>query len=192
MAELARKIYRMIGLIFPILYFVYTKKVMLVIILISLIVLFLYEILRFGFPQLNKFYFKYLKTIAKKKEKKALTGTTYLLASFLLTVFLFEKNIAILAMTFSILGDAASSLIGKKFGKTKLIKKRTLEGSLGFFIISLIAGIVLINLGLKLKYPVIIIGALAATLAELFSYKIDDNLTISLISGLVMSLVVVF
>ena len=189
MAELARKIYRMLGLAFPILYFIYTKKVTLIIILIPLIFFVLYELLRKLFPRLNKFYFKYLKWITKKKEKTGLTGTTSLLVSFLLTILFFEKNIAIFAMTFSVLGDAASSLIGKKFGKIKLIGKKTLEGSIGFFIISLIAGIILVNLGLKLNYFIIFTGALAAALAELFSYKIDDNLTISIISALAMSLI---
>ncbi len=190
MPEIARKIYRMLGLLFPILYFIYTKKVMLVIILISLGVFVLYELLRFSFPQLNKLYFRYLKIITKKKEKKAMTGTTYLLISFFFTILLFKKNIAIAAMTFSVVGDAASSLIGKKFGKTKLISKpkKTFEGSTAFFISSLIAGLIFVYFGLEINYIVMFMGILAATIAEILPFSIDDNLTISIISGLAMSL----
>lgn len=189
MGEIARKTYRMLGLIFPIIYFIYTKKVTLFILVIGLAIFALYDILKIMIPSLSKFYFKYLKWISKKKEKRGLTGTTYLLISFLLTVFLFEKNIAIAAMTFSVMGDAASSLIGKKFGKNKLIGKRTFEGSVAFFIASLIAGLIFLYFGLEITYGIMFIGILAATIAELLPIQIDDNLTISIVSGLVMSLI---
>jgi dolichol kinase len=68
--------------------------------------------------------------------------------------------------------------VGKSIGRRK-IGSKTLEGSAACFLGSLAGGIFFVN-------PLLaIIGALAAALAELIP-RVDDNLTIPILAGLVM------
>lgn len=191
MNEILRKLYRCLGLIFPILYLFYSKNIILIILGVISAIFVIFEILRFKFSIITKKYFKYLSAIAKEREKKNISGTTYVLISELLTVILFEKSIAITAIFFLILGDAASSLIGK-YGRIKIWNK-TLEGSISCFIVCFIVGMILLK-----NIYIVFFGALAATLIELIpiyikinkkKFYLDDNLSIGLVSGLVMSLV---
>jgi len=191
MAEGWRKLYRCAGLIFPILYIFYSKNLVLGILSILTFMVIIIEILRFNFPSMTKKYFKYFGAIAKKKEKDRISGTTYVLVAILLIILFFEQSIAIAAIFFLILGDAAASLFGQKYGRTKILNK-SLEGSLAMFVVCLISGFFLLWIGLDLTPNLVIVGSLAATAAELIPLKkksiIDDNLTIGIISGLVMLL----
>lgn len=96
------------------------------------------------------------------------------------TAFLvFPLSIASAAGAVLAVGDALSNLIGRKFGRHKIRKGRTIEGSLAFFISSFIAASFF-------AWPLLAIaGALSGMLAEI-SGIYDDNLTIPLFSGAVM------
>ena len=82
--------------------------------------------------------------------------------------------------------DPAAALVGRRFGKHPLVNGRTLEGSGAFFVVAVIAiTAVLLTLHPDLttgwRMPMVVVGtALAGTLFELFSFRIDDNLSIPL------------
>jgi len=85
-------------------------------------------------------------------------------------------------------GDPAAALIGRRWGRTKLIHGRSLEGSLAF----VAAGGLFCAIGLALCFPAFgmpLILALAfassfvGAIAELFSRRLDDNLTIPICAG---------
>ncbi|MBI2675531.1 MAG: hypothetical protein HYX24_03675 [Candidatus Aenigmarchaeota archaeon] len=110
-----------------------------------------------------------------------------------LTFVLFPLNIAEASMTIVTIGDGFATIIGKAFGKHRLIGKKTLEGSLAHFVFSLSAGFFV-------PFGHAVIAALITTIAELIpdlphfkKYRslgiIDDNLLIPLVSGTVLSLV---
>jgi len=102
-----------------------------------------------------------------------------------------EKELAIVCLSFLILGDMFAAIIGKKFGRTKIIANKSLEGSLACFAACLVIGLFVAWLfPTHLTPQIIAIGALTATIVELFSLGIDDNLTIPLISGLVMQILI--
>ena len=82
----------------------------------------------------------------------------------------------------------AASVIGKRYGRIK-IRRKSLEGGLGFLLACLLVGIVLLVLRLDLNFSILLIGAVTASIVELFSPGMKDNLTIPLFSGLVMQLV---
>jgi dolichol kinase len=93
-------------------------------------------------------------------------------------------NAAILILLF---GDSASTLAGKRWGKIKLPfqENKTLEGSLAFLVVGF--------MGALTQLPLVpaLLGALSGALTEAYS-PIDDNLTVPVIAGLIMSLVVFF
>ncbi|MCM8800687.1 MAG: hypothetical protein NC912_01520 [Candidatus Omnitrophica bacterium] len=184
----ARKIWRLCGLVFPVCYYFGSKTLAFWIVFLSLSFFILIEILRGIKPNFNERLFIIFKPVLKEKEKRSLLSTTWLIFSVFLTMLFFKKEFAIVAMLFLVLGDIASWLIGTYFGKIS-IGRHTLEGSVAFFTSCLIIGILLNQFSyIKLSWRVIILGALSATLAELFPW-LDDNFTISLFSGMMMTLV---
>lgn len=81
------------------------------------------------------------------------------------------------------LGDPVAALVGRRFGRTKLLHGRSLEGSLAFVLVGFLGALAT----LLLAYPAIALptaammagaGAVAGAVAELLSHRLDDNLTV--------------
>ena len=68
------------------------------------------------------------------KDRNQLNASTYFLLSSFISILIFKREVAALALLFMSLGDPAAALLGNRFGKTKLFGK-TLVGSLGCFIV---------------------------------------------------------
>lgn len=184
-----RKTWRLCGIIFPLIYYFSNKITTIFIIVPFLCIFVVIEILRFYLFRFNERLFNIFRYILEEKERKSLLTTTWFLLSTFLTVALFRKEIAIMAVLFLIFGDSASNFFGLRFGRTKIMGNRSLEGSLAFFITCLMVGIIMHFTKVSLAWLVIILGALAATLAELLPLSLDDNFTIALFSGIIMTLV---
>jgi dolichol kinase len=182
---LLRKTWRLCGIIFPLAYYFGSKAITLTAVFLFLGTFLLIEFLRFTFPAFNRRLIGTFGYLFKETEKKRLFTTTTFLISFLVTVLLFRKDIAITAMLFSIFGDAASAIVGVH-GKKKTLGK-SIEGSLAFFVICLAIGALLSLTKIRLPPAVFILGALSATIIELMPLPVDDNLTIALVAGAVMS-----
>lgn len=116
-----------------------------------------------------------------------LGATPYCLAS-LLCVLIFPKPIAVLALLYLAIGDTSASLVGMKWGRTR-IGEKSIEGTAAFVVstcaIAAVAhALVAEDYGLGAG----ISGAIAAASAELLIPWLDDNLTIPLAAGLAMTL----
>lgn len=143
-------------------------------------------------PFKNFFYTLFGKVLRDKEIEGGMTASTVLVAAAAVTIFIFREPVAVSALVFLSLGDSAAALIGKNYGRIKLIGKRTLEGSLASLCTCLIAGLVLLwaspLLGWYLTPIALLAGSIAATLAELFELPLDDNFRIPIIAGVVMEL----
>lgn len=110
-------------------------------------------------------------------------GSTYILASICVTIALYDKPIAIAALAFIMVGDSMAAIIGRKFGRHKFGRK-SVEGSL-----ACLAGTLAVAwLVPGILFPVAITGAVVATLVEALSIGVDDNVSVPIISGLVMTI----
>ena len=139
------------------------------------------DVIRLRHPYWKNVYLEFFRPIIRKHELTRFTGATYFVASTLLSFYLFDSDLAIVVITFLVLGDTFAALIGKTFGRIKILDK-TLEGTLACLIICLLVGIPM--LGWKLG----LIGAFVATIVELLPIPLDDNFRIPLAAGLVMQL----
>lgn len=185
-----RKAWRFFGIIFPLAYYFGNKQIALIAVSLVLCIFLLIEFVRFAFPALNTKLFIILRYYFKETEKKGLITTTTFLLSFLISVLLFRKDIAITAMLFSIFADATSAIVGVH-GKKRIFGK-SLEGSLAFFVTCLAIGLVLTFTKISLASAVFISGALAAAIIELLPLPVDDNFTIPLAAGAAMSVMALF
>jgi dolichol kinase len=125
--------------------------------------------------------------IRSHEEAGDFTGAFYILGSTCLTIALFSKPVAIAALTFIIVGDTFAALIGRKFGRHKFGRK-SIEGSLGCLAGTVIVAVLTPHLPLSVG----LIGAVTATVAEAVSFTIDDNVSVPLASGLIMTLFLKF
>ena len=76
-----------------------------------------------------------------------------------------------------------AALIGRKFGRHRFGRK-TVEGSLG----CLLGTCLVAWLTPGLTAAVAFFGAVVATLTEALSFRVDDNITVPIVSGLAMTL----
>jgi dolichol kinase len=121
------------------------------------------------------------------KEKKNLTGATYVLLSALICALLFPKVIFVTAFSILIISDTMAALIGRKFGKRKFLRK-SFEGTLSFFISASIVVFFTPKVGdFPLEYMIGFIAAFIGAIVENISYGLaDDNLSIPISVGLTM------
>lgn len=123
--------------------------------------------------------------IVREHEMKGdFTGAFYILSTATVVIAIYPKPIAVVSMAFIIVGDSAAALIGRKFGKHKIIRNKSLEGSIAF----LGAAALVAWAAPEIPLSVGLIGALIATITEAVSIGIDDNTTVPLVSGLAMYL----
>ncbi|MBN1786506.1 MAG: hypothetical protein JW825_05940 [Candidatus Methanofastidiosa archaeon] len=207
--EVKRKKIHYIGLSVPVLYYFTGKELMLVLIGLALISFIIIDYLRLytknkymnylfgkdgyrarikiksldGKHDIDKsIAFPTLDPLLRSEEKRSWgSHTFYALGSFLCILF-YTKNIAIAATAALLIGDSFAALVGKTIGRHRIYKKKTLEGSSACFLSCLVLYYFI------LPVPIAIIGAVATTLTELYSTRINDNLTIPLVSGGVMTL----
>jgi dolichol kinase len=139
------------------------------------------DVLRIHEPRLRNIFYRVFGDIVREHEKTMLLGATSLVIASLLTVYCFQKNIAVAALLYLAIGDSMAALIGKTYGRTHLFGK-TLEGSLACFASCVFIGLLVPGL----PPDVVIAGALVATLFELLPIPIDDNFRIPLSAGFIM------
>lgn len=186
------------GLFLAAIYYFTDKKISLIIFGALFVFFFLADFFRLRYPRLNESVFKYLSVIAREEEKNRFSGNPYYILGAFLSVLLFEKGIALASLCFVAGGDLAASIIGQRYGRIKVnpvlgcrggVKKKSLEGGLGSLLACLLMGAILLVLRLNLSFTILLIGALTASIVELFSPGGKDNLTIPLFSGLIMQVV---
>jgi len=166
-----RKLIRFLSLVIPLLYFWLSKTDL----------LYFVSFLLFVFLVLSLPLFrKKLSFLYKKNE--GISGYVLFLLAALFTIIFFEKNIAILALVFSSLGDNFAVILGQSFGKKKILAQKTLEGSTACFASCFLAGVCLLPF-LQFSLVQIAVPSCVATLIELISGRYD-NLTIAPLTAL--------
>lgn len=122
--------------------------------------------------------------VRKHEEEGDFTGATYILLSVCLTVALFDRATAVAALAFIIVGDTLAALIGRRWGRHRIWGGKSVEGFLGCLAGTLI--VAFLTPGNPLL--VCVIGAVSAAVIEALPTGIDDNVSVPLGSGLVMTL----
>ena len=183
--ELMRKSIHICNSLFAYSLFFFNQRDFAIAIGICTIGIILFEIARVKSQKVSTFFIKIFGPIIRDFEGGGrLTGATYVMVSSFFVLLFFDKYVCITSILIMSYSDTAAAIIGKMYGKTKIFKK-TLEGSLAFFITSLIIILIMVpevNLGLGL------VAILAATIVESLPISVDDNLSVPLVIALILSI----
>jgi dolichol kinase len=109
-----------------------------------------------------------------------------------LTLLFYRTDIATAAICFLAFGDVAATTVGERYGRTKIVGDKSLEGTLAFAVIAVASGLALPLAGIHLAPGLIAAGAFVAAGVELVPLRVNDNLVIPLVSGGVMELIARF
>lgn len=185
--EINRKIIHFSSILIPASYLWFIKDQYVMILLLSglTILALILELLRnklnFVNSLFNNIFFKMLR---KNEQNGKLTGATWMLISSLIITVFFPIYIVVPALIYLSVGDSFAAIIGKAYPYGKLGKK-SITGTISGFIFSSIFAL-LVNVTLPVH--IIIFGSIIAMIVEASPIKLNDNLTIPIISALSMKL----
>jgi len=144
-------------------------------------------------------YFSYRQETFKAMEtgEKGNLGTVYFPLSFSLVIVLFwgSPHLLVASLMPMTWGDAMAAVLGRRYGQFRYTlwgSTRSLEGSVSMFLFAFMATFLVLwlfpplSLGLSLLYALVV--ALLATLVEAVTPWHLDNLTVPLVSVLVLYL----
>ncbi|MGC9443387.1 MAG: diacylglycerol/polyprenol kinase family protein [Candidatus Methanospirareceae archaeon] len=181
-AEIRRKALHVCGVIIPVLYLIFPKYWILLGFLIGFCILVLLEWLRFRgritLPAL------------REREHRTIPAYVFFVIGAFLSILIFEKGIAISAILMLALGDTTSALTRVLIDsepRWQEGRRKRLEVLLVMFVTCFVIGWLM-----RFSIPVAAVGALGATVADgvplrLRGYYLDDNLTIPLFAGALMT-----
>jgi len=175
------------GILISVLYIVSEKDLLIISLLFTLFVILFLEVLRFRGMVSVPFL--------RDREKKKIGGHAFFMLGAFISILLFDKQIAIASILMLAIGDAASGL-------AQAVKRRTLDREEAYKRGIKPPDVILIMLSVSFlvgyytidSLTIAISGAIGATIADgvhlrIYGLSIDDNLTIPLYSGFLMSLV---
>ena len=141
------------------------------------------DLLRLSDRRFRRFFARLFRSLIRPHERAHLIGSTYYMIAALLSVIVFDRSVAVAALTFLVLGDAAAAIVGRRFGRPGLFGKSP-QGSAACLGVCLAAGWPILH-----DPTLVVVGALAATIAEALPVPMDDNMRVPVFSGLAMQLV---
>ena len=177
------------------------KDLPMIILGILLVLSLMVELIRFKMPAVQKMFYRFVGSMLRSEENKKLTGATYIYASAFICTIIFRHRpeVSFIVLNLFILGDAVAAVVGLSIGRIK-IGKKSLEGSLACFVLCLLlfffvypsVPLLLEPWQGRLPLMLIICTSLSITVFELVplkfgkSFSINDNLSVPVISGLIM------
>lgn len=152
-----------------------------------------------GVPWLMRLYDRFFGGMLRHKPQPGqwvISGGPYVFASACLSLALFPGKIAACSMAAMLLGDTAAALIGRRFGRHKTINGKSWEGVIAFLAAGYTgcAFFLLISGMPSVFYFWGAISVFPAAAVELFEKQlhIDDNFSIPVVTGLVLSVPLFF
>ena len=187
--EFFRKVIHLSSAVIPLSHkYIFKDKVDMIIILsMALIFSFFIELTKNKNLFISSIFKKYLFFMMRDSEKKGdISGATWVIVGSLFTIILVPNPFCIISLFFLAIGDSFAALVGIKYPYKKIINNKTLSGSLACFIACYIVANILNQ---NLNQMILFFGAFTATMIELFLVRINDNISMPILSGLAMYII---
>ncbi|MCA9564160.1 MAG: hypothetical protein KC561_11760 [Myxococcales bacterium] len=144
------------------------------------------EITRRIWPQWNDVLMRILGRFAHPHESHRVNSATWYASALFLVSLTGSTPVCLLAVATLGAGDPMAALVGRRFGRTSLVNGRSLEGTLAFIGSATVFGAIVLTLlasGTPHVWTLALAAAVTGAVAELFSWRIDDNFTIPISSA---------
>jgi dolichol kinase len=115
----------------------------------------------------------------RHRERRAVSGATYMAIGYFVVAVLLPRPVAVVAMLYNGLGDAAAALVGKRWGRHRTAWGKSWEGAAAGFGVNFACGLLVPGIPPRAAAA----GALVATLLEILPFPLDDNLRITIGGG---------
>ena len=185
--EAKRKTIHICGVAIPVLYLFLQKDLIILGFILSLVIICIIEWLRFrGLVSLP---------FLRNKEQKKIGAYVFFVIGAFISILIFEMSIAITAILMLAIGDAVSGMAGAVLNvdNPELYEKRMKPPA-----VMLVMSVTCLVIGWLVLHslPMAVLGAIGATIADgvplrVYRVTIDDNLTIPLFAGVLMSFVLI-
>lgn len=126
--------------------------------------------------------------VAHEHERRVVNSATWYSTALFLVALLRAEVPAAIAVTTLAIGDPSAAFVGRRWGRHRIARGRSLEGGVAFAVTGFVASYAVV----ALAYPsarasllgLAAAGALAGAVAEAASRNLDDNLTVPVASAL--------
>lgn len=129
------------------------------------------DVIRLHDKRANHVFFRFFRYLVSEREMSRPASSTWYLVGVMLCLLIFPTRIVTASILVLGFADPVAAIVGKKWGVRRL-GGGTVLGSLSFFCTAALIGVS------RLDWPAGIVAALAATLGEAYSFRLDDNVTI--------------
>lgn len=143
------------------------------------------ELLRRLSPGAARLFTRAFGKMLRHREAKGITGASTMAVGALAAALIAPPTLAAAGILMAGLGDAAGAIVGRNLGRIRMPGGKSVEGSIACCCMAFAAGAAMPGVT-----PAMALGAaLATTLIEAASIRLDDNLYLPLIATLTLQLV---
>lgn len=148
----------------------------------------LMETMRHISPRANDRMMAFFGPIAHEQERDRINSGTWYMTALVLLSLTFSPLLCAVAVAVLGFADPLAALVGRRWGRTRLVNNRSLEGTLTFVLTGTLAARAAMLLVDPSATPlqqwlIALAAAVAGALAELYSRRVDDNFSIPVISA---------
>ncbi len=140
------------------------------------------EVGRRVLPSLNDILMKLLGKLAHPHEAWRINSATWFCTACFILACMWDVKVASVGIVVLGFADPAAAILGRRYGRHVLVNGRTLEGTSAFIAVGTFTAFILLisvwSIPAPLAFKMAGAGAFCGGIAELFSRRIDDNLSI--------------
>jgi dolichol kinase len=137
------------------------------------------DLARLRIPAVRRRFLGLTHPLLRRHERRALSGATHMALAYALSALLFPTAVAVAAILYNALGDAAGALVGTTWGRRPVAPGKTLAGSTAVLVVCLVVGLLVPGI----PPAAAVLGALGAAVLEAAPLPVNDNLRITLGGG---------
>lgn len=147
------------------------------------------EVTRRRSPAWNAILMRLFRPIAREHERYRVNSSTWFCSALLLVAATVPNGAGMLGVMALAVGDPAAAWVGRRWGRRRVARGKSLEGAVAFVVVSLLGGAAYLAVypvpgaGVGVMAAMAGAAALTGAAAELWATRVDDNFAIPLASG---------
>lgn len=181
--ELSRKAFHVASVALPVFAWLAPRPTAQGVLLLVAAVALAVDVARLRFRWARYHFLRLTRTLLRPRERNGLAGATYMAVAYAAVLLVFPTPLAVAAMLYNGLGDAAAALVGKRWGRHPTAWGKSWEGFGAALATNLGVGMAVGALDPRFPVAGVVAGALAGAALEFAPLPLDDNLRVTLGGG---------